>query len=168
MSQTNPRIKKIKIGKKELVEIKVYPLSIGDEMSFVEIFGDAFLRFSAAEDMEQTDELFVLTVIQLLKDNIRTLIDFVVDKDEWVSMCSSNAPDILSQIDNEQMIELVTAVYDTNFKPLEKKAQTLADKIKEMISHTKRSSIPSSADSSDTSPSIESKISTESDTKTGE
>lgn len=136
----NPKIKTIELGIEELHTYTIYPLSMADEFKLFDTISDIAEKISGITDESTETETttVVLTVFDVLKENITEVLKMVTKKD--------NRPE-LNDIDNEQFTELLEMIFDMNFTGSVKNFQSLVGKIKNMFPQTRRS-----AQSSNTQP----------------
>ena len=140
----NPQVKKVTIGKRFLKEINIYPLSAGDQIKLSHILSDAMK--GAFEKAQASEFEFLNFLMAVVQDNLGKVLAFVTDEGESLA----------EDITNDQAIEIGTIVYETNFVTLKKKFQIVVQKIKGL------NLVKPSLVSSDTTPNIDLKTSTES------
>ena len=135
--QINPQVKDIIIGVKKLRSIRVYPLSVKDQMSVADIVVKSIAEFFGTGGEEKKSEVqFAAFLSELIQANLLKILEFVIDKEEV-------GENILSELTNEQMIEIGNVVYDVNFGTLPKKVHNLLEKIKSEFNLRRSSVIPS-------------------------
>ena len=149
-AELNPQITDIKVGIRDLRTIKIYPLSMADQLSLTDILTIGMQEFVERGDVE--DIAFVGTVIQLIKDNLARIIEMVSDE---------KGEDTLKDLSNPQAMELAELIFDMNFGSLGKNVQSLAEKARKLFLSARQSQ-PSLKSTED----IDSKISSESPTET--
>lgn len=128
--QLNPQITSASIGVRSLRKINVYPLSVGDQLSFTNMIKEGFVAISDAED----DVEMAGVVITLIEQNIPLIIDYITDEEE-------DQESLLKDITNAQAVEIAEIVYEQNYASLIKKVKGLFEKITmeaEQISASKR------------------------------
>jgi len=79
----NPQIADLEIGIRNLRTIKIYPLSLGDQLEMTDLITETVQRFFASrEDMEKEDDIeFVQFFVNLLKDNLDKILGLIADED---------------------------------------------------------------------------------------
>lgn len=117
----NPQVKDVKIGIRSLRKIKVYPLSLADQLEITDMITEAIGVFFSLEAEGKMSEgpptEFVVFVLQMIKDNIGDLIIKVTGEED------SDA--VLKELSNAQLADIVAIVYKDNFAdPLEKIVDT--------------------------------------------
>lgn len=146
----NPQITTLTIGVRDLREIEVYPLSLGDELKFMKVVGEALQKYFG-ENPEGDDRVAAAFIAEIVEENLPTLISLVTDE---VS---------LDDITNTQAVELAEIIIDTNFGDISKNVQSLSEKIKKLFLPERQSPL-SVSDTPDT----ELSTSTKKHTKKGE
>lgn len=146
----NPQIKKVKVGIRDLREIEILPLSIGDQTELSDIVTKAVQAFIKSGDTG--DEVFIAGTLELLKDNIGRVLELITEGEDLGKL--------LKEMTNTQAIEITTIVYQENYEDLVKKVMSLIGKMGLMNPNSPL--ITSLATSLEDTPSTESKISTES------
>lgn len=151
----NPQITMVTIGRRDLKEIEIYPLAVGDQLAMTSIVTEGINMFVEAIG----DAEVIGGAVSLILENIPTILSYVIDNPD-------DTNDLLKDITNEQAIEISEIVYEQNYSSLVKKVRGLLEKAKKEIQEVKelpsrRPSQPS-ANITDTDLSM----STEQDSKT--
>lgn len=142
----NPQIMEIGIGIREMRKIKIYPLSMADQLSLTGLISEAISAHVATktgEDME-----VVAFILELVKENIGRILTMVTDEDEK----------LLEEISNLQTAAIAEAVYETNYGIVVKNFKSLFEKVK--VFFPSERPLPQFANGTDLD--TDSKISTES------
>ncbi len=160
----NPKCRKIEIGVRTLKDITIWPLSMADELSFSsKIVGlvdgyDEVIRAAIPkkEDIPSTDDfpeeqpnveaLVATFVITAIKENLIELLEYVCE--EKVT---------LSDIDNEQFVEICDVIFEMNFEGAVGKGMRLLEKVKNLFpqkTQSENSSLPPATDSNISSDSV--------------
>jgi len=118
LNQLNPRILNVTVGIRNPRKIKMYPLSLKDETDLLDLIkegmeGLAKLGEAETDTLEVVD--FVSFLIQYIVTNIGTVLTKVIDE---------YSDDLLSEIDNEQAMDIATQFLTQNFGGIAKKAQS--------------------------------------------
>ena len=112
VEDVNPQVKEVKIGLRILRKIKIYPISVADQLELTDMITEAVGMFFSLEAKKKTeDELpmeFVVFVTSLIKENIGEVITKVTGEED------SDA--ILSDMTNDQLSEVVGIIYKENFE----------------------------------------------------
>ena len=137
----NPNIKTIEIGTRTLKEKKVYPLSIADQLNTADMIVDVMSEFSNFDVAADAD--VVLAGVELIKNNIHKIIDFVAEE-------PGDIP--LSDVTNEQLAELAGIIFEVNFEAAMGKFKALSERVKSLFPQTKLS-VSSSGHTQEQSPS---------------
>jgi hypothetical protein len=156
--QLNPSITEIVYGKKELKKLTLYPLSVGDQFTVTNMVTEIVQTLVTAQKAnQQTDIVFVATIIAALENNLGKILSLVATIPEDESKL------IISDLTNTQLAETVDVVWSVNYEPALKKGKKLLERAKSMFSSSE-----SSPSSSDFTPNTDSKTSTEKVINTGE
>ena len=140
----NPEITKATIGVKELKEITLYPLSMADQLKMTNLISEAIKAFFQRGNT--TDIEFAKFLVETIESYLGEILKLVTDEGEAS----------LSDITNNQAVEIAEVIYEVNFGSLVKKVKSLLEKVNEQFPSGRPSltSLGSMAD-------IDSKISTE-------
>lgn len=123
----NPQIRTVNIGVKELRPIKIYPLSMSDQMKMVDLVKDSFQVLIDYTQNEGTSDVAVAeTFISLVKENLPSLLKYVTD--EEIS---------LDELTNFQFTEIVGHVYKDNFEDASKNVKSLVERLSKMFKSTR-------------------------------
>jgi hypothetical protein len=134
-SQLNPQIASATIGIRNLREIEIFPLSVGDQLSMTSVINEALVAFGdSVEDVEMAG-----VAVQLLTQNIPLILGFVIDDEK------EDIDVLLKDLTNEQAASIAEIVYEQNYKSLLAKVQGLIEKVKKQMEElpSKRPSLPS-------------------------
>lgn len=119
---TNPQITSVMIGTRELREVKIYPLSLADEVKFSDILATEFAKYLEASDKMSDEESGIAvakSILKLVKSNIIKLLRLVTD--EKIE---------LEDLTNSQLTEIAEVIYDVNFGSISKNWKSLFEKVK--------------------------------------
>ena len=137
----NPQIRTVDVGKKDLREVSIYPLSMMDQMSLSDLISEGLSAFFEVhgDNMDQIDPKFIAFAIGLIKKNIGKVADAVTGEGE----------EILGDITNLQLSEIVEIVYKENYDTPVKNVLSLfqGEEKEEFLSERP---LPQSAKSTDT------------------
>ena len=106
----NPRIREAEIGIKTLRKIKIYPLSIRDQIEMTDIVSQAVVGFMAAR--EEDNATLVAWAVSFMKENLAKVLSCVTDDEDTDAL--------LDEITNNQAMEIGRIVYEENFAALKK------------------------------------------------
>ena len=127
----NPDIKEAKIGVRRLRKIKIYPLSAKDQFELTDLVTGSLQGFLSLGQKGLSDVDFVREIVGLIRNNIDKILKLTTDEKEV-------GEDVLSNMTNNQAIEIAEIIYSVNFATLQKK---VADLLKQLPSLTRRSSL---------------------------
>jgi hypothetical protein len=134
----NPDIRNITYGKKELKELTLYPLSIGDQFKVTDIITSVVQKLVAGTKENQlNDFVFMSAIINALEDNLGKVLILIADIPE------DEVKNILQDTTNSQLMDIVESVWEVDFEPALKKGKNLFERGKSVFD-LKRSS-PSSS-----------------------
>jgi len=122
LQKLNPQITEVEIGVRNLRTIKIYPLSIGDQLELTDLITEAMQRFFGVSSESIADTDFVIFILSLIKKNLGRILE--------LATCNEYN-DILKDITNEQAIQIGNIIYNVNFKCLEKNVKSLSEKLKQ-------------------------------------
>lgn len=124
----NPQIKEIEVGIRNLRNIKIYPLSVRDQLKAKEIIKSALdTLFSVSQERTVDDMVFISFIVDTVTKHIEDIVPLVTD-------CKiTEEDDLLSDITNKQFTQLVEIVYEENFSFLASKVAAKFQAIKEKM-----------------------------------
>ena len=123
MVRLNPQIKDVEIGIRNLRSIKIYPLSVSDQLTATNLVTSALQVFMTNKDVKNNDLLFVAFMLEQIRTNASEILKMVLDETE-----SPEA--VLKEMSNEQMMVIVRAIYEVNYESLSKNVKSLLEKTK--------------------------------------
>ena len=151
----NPDIREMTYGKRELKELTLYPLSIGDQFKVTDIVTGVVQRLVTGAKTDQlTDLVFMTAVMNALEENIGKILTLVTDISE------EKALETINDITNSQLMDIVESIWIVDYEPALKKGKNLFERGKSVFD-LKRSL----QSSSNAIPSIDLKTSIENDTE---
>lgn len=116
----NPQVRTVKIGTRTMREIKIYPLSVGDEVRFLKTVGEAIQQFQDPE-IKDAEAVAIGFIARLVEENLPKLIKMVAD-------------DVtIDDMSNKQAAEIAEIIIDENFESISKNVRSLSDKIKKVF-----------------------------------
>jgi len=122
----NPQITEVKIGVRDLRNIKIYPLALGDQLELSQLIQETLEAFFKVEDgSEESMGLFVAFAFDLVKTNISKILRLIA--------LDETPEDLLKEITNAQVDEISKVVYQKNFEIL-KNLKSLFGKVTEKLS----------------------------------
>jgi len=120
----NPQIADLEIGVRNLRTIKIYPLSLGDQLEMTDLITETAQKFFASrEEIETKNDMdFAQFFVSILRDNIKKILGLITDE-----------TDIMKEISNIQTVDLANLIYEMNYAESIKNAQSLFKKIQPMF-----------------------------------
>ena len=122
----NPQITTVTIGRRDLREIKIYPLAVGDQLAMTSIITEAINMFVEA----MGDAEVIGGAVALILQNIPIIMSYIIENPD-------DANDLLKDVTNEQAIKISEIVYEQNYSSLIKKVKGLLEKAKKEIQEVK-------------------------------
>jgi len=118
----NPRIKSVDIGILNLRKIKVYPLSMHDQLGLTRTINKALETFFQLDDKEGDAGKIVFAgfMIKLIQDNIKLILKLICPDEDVVQL--------QKEMDNNQLSEIVKIVYLDNYEQPVKNVTSLFPK----------------------------------------
>ena len=114
----NPQIKNVEIGILNLRKIKIYPLSMADQLELTELINKVMKSFFESDrDGEDETLVFVSFIVKTIQENIGTILGFVSPNEISV--------EIMKEITNQQLSEIVRIVYQDNYEKPVKNVMSL-------------------------------------------
>lgn len=135
LSTLNPRIRTITIGVRKLYTITVYPLSFGDELKFLDKISSYLTRFVTIPEQDRSDAVLATFIAEFIKEAFPEIVSLVIDMDEWNTL--SEGKELLSCLDNYQLIDFAQLIYEMNFgEQFQKKAKETVESFSKMMTGT--------------------------------
>ena len=80
VSRLNPNIASVEIGIRSIRKIKIYPLSIADQLEFTDLITDTlqtFFKEKSGFEGEESDMQFVNFMLTVIKENLGKILEMV-------------------------------------------------------------------------------------------
>ncbi len=133
LAQLNPQVIEVTVGTRKLRTIKLYPLSMADQLQLTStVVSSIQILF---ERKEENNLIFAETIRTSISENLGKILAFVTDEGE----------SLMKEISNIQAVDIAEAIYSMNYEALEKKVKSLIEKIRKAFLLPK-SQPPSSED----------------------
>jgi len=118
----NPQVRTVTIGVRTLRKIKVYPLSLKDQLDLSDLIISALQKYNEIVADTKKSDMQILSevggfVMEFINENIDRIIDKITDTDEDINL--------LEHITNDQALEIGKIVYEVNFAKLLKNVKSL-------------------------------------------
>jgi len=123
LKDLNPQITSVKVGKRNLRKIKIYPLSVGDQIKMSDLITKMLQKFFAGSD--KGDIEYVTFLLDLIKKNIIRILEYVME--EKVSNT------FLDDVTNFQLSEIAKIIYEVNYESPAKNAESLLSQAKSLF-----------------------------------
>ena len=134
----NPDIRIITYGKKELKDLTLYPLSIGDQFKVTEIITQVVQQLVVgAKEGNLSDFIFMSAVMTALETNLGKVLTLISDITE------EEAAEVINTMTNSQLVDVVESVWDVDYEPALKKGKNLFERGKSVFASER--SLPSSS-----------------------
>jgi hypothetical protein len=144
MNQLNPQIVEVTVGTRKLRTIKLYPLSMADQLQLTSAVVTSIQVLF--ERKEENNLIFAETIQSTISTNLGKILSFVTEDGE----------SLMNEVSNVQAVEIAEAIYSMNYEVLEKKVRGLIEKIRKAFLLPKSQPL-----SSEDTPNIDSNISSE-------
>ena len=119
----NPQITELEIGVRYLRKVKLYPLSLGDQLELSDIIQQGLAAFFQIEQgNEESLATFTGHMFNLVRENIDHLIGLLV--------LDEDPKKVLFDITDAQIEEAVRIIYRVNYAPLKNLKGLLGDQAK--------------------------------------
>jgi hypothetical protein len=115
----NPRIREVEVGTRTLKSIKVYPLSVGDELEVSDLISETLTQFFA-QKVEDVNKKVIDFFIDTVQKNLKRALELVTDGAELKLAGFETFDSFLKDIDNEQLVEILEIIYKNNFERIAK------------------------------------------------
>jgi len=117
----NPDIVVVKIGKKDLFDLTIYPLSASDQIKFSQQFADVVLDLANMVNLKEAE--VVAKITYHLENNLIEILDLVTEKNPELRLTE--------QITNRQLTEIANIIWSVNYETSIKNGKALIQKISE-------------------------------------
>ena len=118
----NPQITEVDVGVRDLRKVKLYPLSLGDQLELSDLIQEAlgaFFKIEEGSDASLT--LFMSFIFDLVKKNIVRIL-------QLLALDEKDMKKLMKEITGAQLDEIVSIVYENNFAVL-KNLKSLFEKV---------------------------------------
>lgn len=117
--KANPRIVEVEVGVRVVKTIRIYPLSVGHQMEVSDTVSSTLSKI-LEQRLDNIDKEVVAVVVNVVKENLGTILEFVIDPEELKSNGYANVKELLYDVDNEQMWEIAKVIKQQNFERIAK------------------------------------------------
>ncbi len=163
----NSQVADVEIGIRNLRSIKIYPLSIADEIEVSDLVSQAVgaaMSLNLGDESDASLMQFIAAIMEIIKNNLGRILTLVVDEHDFprqsfprkllakvLSRKVDNGSVLLKEMSNDQAVAIAEVIYKVNFEVPAKNVQSLFEKIKEAFL-SKRPSRLSAKDTESISP----------------
>jgi len=118
LKSLQPKVEKLLVGNRpeKTIEIKVYPLSMADQMEFAELLSEGI---KPLVESDAGDADFMNFLMNFFKENLPTMLKYVVDEDPKM---------IIQHITNDQLVRAAEIIYEVNFESAVKNVKSLLER----------------------------------------
>jgi len=129
MVRLNPQIKEVEVGIRVLRNVKIYPLSVHDQLSATNLVMSAITAFTSNKDVKNNDLVFVAFMLEQIRTNSTEILKMVLDENE-------DPESFLKNLSNDQLVIIGKLIYEVNYESLSKNVKSLLEKmkVKELVS----------------------------------
>ena len=142
----NPGVAELEIGIRSLRKIRIYPMSVGNQLELDDVLKKASQKFFSLDTSNQQESLaiFVASILDLIKTNIPRILGYILEDNE-------NPEDMIKrELTNDQMIALGQIIFEQNYQGLLKKVKSLFPKVEEALQSPTRTPLQRAVRSMDT------------------
>ena len=131
LQQLNPQVMDVQIGIHDLRTIKLYPLSVGDQMKMTSLLGETIASFVASK--EAKDEVRMIGFfIKIVNSNLARFLGLATCEEPEGDKYPK-AEVLLCDITNLQASNIAEAIYVMNYETSIKNFQSLFEKVKKLF-----------------------------------
>ena len=123
--QLNPSPVDAPYGIRTAKVLKIWPLSVGDQMSMSKTISELLQKFVAGDDLSEA--AMVGFIVDTIRENVVSILELVVDDD------SLDIDSVLKGMTNDQAVHLCFEIYEMNYKAAVKNLKSLFQKISPMF-----------------------------------
>ncbi len=132
MQLLNPQIAELEVGVRQLRTIKIYPLSMSDQLKTTGLIVETIQQLF--KERETDNFTFAESVRQTVEVNLGKILTYITDDGE----------SLMSEITNAQAVDIAEVIYAVNYgEVLEKKVKNLIEKIRSKFQFQKSQPISS-------------------------
>lgn len=133
ISEPNPDIRKVLIGKQELREITIMPLSISDQFKLSDLINRTLQYLIDAA--QRDDAAFVAFMVDLIRGNLGRILDMATNAKPpgRIKRLFKSKKSLVSDITNAQALEIAEIIYEINYEEILKKVPRLLKEKKESL-----------------------------------
>jgi hypothetical protein len=136
----NPDIRIITYGKRELKDLTLYPLSIGDQFKVTDMITLVVQNLVAgAREGQLSDVVFMTAVMNALETNLGKILTLISDIPE------TEAAEVINELTNTQFLDIIESVWAVDYEPALKKGKNLFERGKSVFGSKRLSQSSSNA-----------------------
>lgn len=128
LQNLNPQIVDFEIGVRNLRKIKVFPLSVGDEMKMTQLLSQTVAAFLVTKEA-QNEVALITFFINLFHNNLEQFISLVIGEKADDQGKYKEAQEILGDMTNNQVSALGLLIFEVNFESSLKNFKDLFEKV---------------------------------------
>ena len=139
MQNLNPQITDVEIGVRTLRKIKLYPLSVGDQMKMTAMIASTVSTFLVTQEAKD-EALMVGFFVSTINDNLAKFLALAVGEKEGEGkgypegeIQFPETEEILGDTTNLQASEIAKIIYEMNYEESVKNFQSLFNQIKKLF-----------------------------------
>jgi hypothetical protein len=126
----NPNIKTVTVGTREIKDVKIYPLSVADQLHMTDVITEVIQTFILSNVDKKNDVEVVLFIVNAIKENAATILDLVSDSGQL----------LLSDLSNSQLLEICQIVFEVNYSDVLKNSKDLFKNFQTLMEEPKKES----------------------------
>jgi len=116
-SNQNPQIEEWEVGIREVKSLKVYPLSIGQQIKASDMIEEALAKFFGQQITNINKEVVSFVLDTVIK-NVKQVIAFVTDPEDLSFNGYSNVDNLLDDVSNNQFSDFISLIKEMNYDEL--------------------------------------------------
>ena len=133
MQNLNPQITDVEIGIRNLRKIKLYPLSVGDQMKMTALIASTVSKFLITKEA-QDESVMVGFFVTIINDNLAKFVSLAIgEKEKETEIPFPETEKILEDMTNLQASEIAKVIYEVNYEISVKNFQSLFNQMKELF-----------------------------------
>jgi hypothetical protein len=150
-SALNPQVQEVQIGILDLRMIKLFPLSLGDQLALTDTISEELSTFFKEFGKSDNNIVFINFTVNLIRENIVKILNMIAYEDGengTPEKIKVDEEELLNTLTNLQLSEIVRIIYETNFEAPGKNVEALIKRIQTIFQL--KGQLPLSANDMDT------------------
>lgn len=132
MQNLNPQITEVTIGIRSLRKIKLYPLSVGDQMKMTALMASTISGFLVTKEAKD-ETAMVGFFVQIINENLARFVALAIGEKEDGEGKFPETDKMLEDTTNVQASEIAKVIYEVNYETSVKNFQSLFEQMKKLF-----------------------------------